>query len=135
MADMSVTVLFIALAHAAAVLLAGAVTRSRGWTILAAVAAVAIAVRFGNPRDTAEELVAVGLAFWACWRMLPRKRPRRALRPRSGAWGRAGDPVLVGGLCAVFLVVAIASLNVSRASARSTAAPAVAVQKTGSQAR
>ena len=138
MADMSATVLSIALAHAAAVLLAAAVTRSRGWTIVAAVLAVVVAMRFGDARDTAEELVAIGLAFWACWRMLPRTRPRprRTFRSRSGSgpWFRAGDPVIVGGICAVFLVVTVASLNVSRAGARITATPAGAVDKAGPQA-
>ena len=107
---MSLNLLLHALAHACVVLLVAALTRSRGWTLVTAVAAALLALAYGQVADVAEKWVATGLGYWACWRMLPRQKfPRRARSQRTSRF-KVRYPAftgLKGGLLAVAMVVVV----------------------------
>lgn len=123
------TVLLVALAHAVGVLIVAAVSRSRGCTLLAATAAVLLSLGWGHPQDVAEKWLAIGLGYWACWRMLPRRkfpRPARSRRPaRAAAQG-----MMAAGLGSVVLMVVILALVTGlpkQNEIRQTRVPAVAI--------
>jgi hypothetical protein len=127
---MSSTVLLVALAHAVGVFLVAAVSRSRGWTLLAAIAALLLALGWGHPQDVAEKWVAIGLGYWACWRMLPRRKFPRPGRPGRSARANAHGAT-VAGLASVVLMVAMLAIVTAvpgRFETRRARVPAMAMQ-------
>lgn len=111
---MSCNLLLHALAHAGVVLLVAGVTRSRGWTLVAAVAAALLALAWGHVADVAEKWVAVGLAYWACWRMLPRQKFPRNVRSQKTSRFKIHCPAFTGfkdGLLAMEMVVVLSVVS------------------------
>ena len=107
---MSCNLLLHALVHAGVVLLVAGVTRSRGWTLVAAVAAALLALAWGHVADVAEQWVAIGLGYWACWRMLPRRKFPRNTRFQKTSRFKIHRPTftgLRGGLLTVVMAVVV----------------------------
>jgi hypothetical protein len=127
---MSLTLLLVALAHAVGVLLVASVSRSRGWTVLAAVVAATVAIGWGHPQDVAEKWLAIALAYWACWRMLPRRKFPRTLRAARSGRTRVRGPAVVVGLGSLVLMVTMLAVVTGlppRMKAPQVRIPAVAV--------
>jgi hypothetical protein len=107
---MSLNILLHALAHAGIVLLVGAITRTRGCTLVTAVAAALLALAWGHAADVAEKWGVIGVGYWACWRMLPRQKFPRSSRPRKTSRFKICRPTftgLNGGLLTAAMVVVV----------------------------
>jgi hypothetical protein len=131
---MSLNLLLHALAHAGVVLVVAAITRSRGWTFVAAVAAALLAFTWGHSADVAEKWVVIGVGYWTCWRMLPRQKFPRSARPRKTSRSKIRRPTftgLKGGLLTAALVVVVSVVTglSSQPTKRSIHVPEVAIPR------